>query len=249
MSDAPDFLTEEPAETTPPAAAPPAPAEPPKAVSTPAGDPPAAAAPPDPAPAIPPGHLPLAEVLSIQERAQKAEAEAKAARDALADFERRQAAQVKPPALPDVLEDPQGFADYVANASRMAVVNFSLDGAKARHGAAFDEAFAAVEKAGDPALARAIYQSPDPGAALMAWHKRTKLISDIGDDPDAWVRRRYQELTAGAAPPPPGAAAPRPGAPPAPTLPTPSLGAAPGVAPGTDPADSMSPVEFVFGRG
>lgn len=125
----------------------------------------------------------------------------------------------------------------------------SLDGAKARHGAAFDEAFAAVEKAGDPALARAIYQSPDPGEALMKWHKRTKLISDIGDDPDAWVRRRYQELTAGAAPPPPGAAAPRPGAPPAPTLPTPSLGAAPGVAPGTDPADSMSPVEFVFGRG
>lgn len=249
MSDAPDFLTDEPAEKPAPAVAaneatPPEPVKAEAEVKAPEALPSPEAAPP----AIPPGYMPISEVLALQERAQKGENEAKAARDALAEFERRQAEQVKPAQLPDVLEDPQGFASYVQNVSRMAFVNFALDAAASKHGAAFEEAFAAVEKRNDPALARSIYQAADPGEALMKWHRREKLLADIGDDPDAFVRRRYQELV-GAAPPPAGAAAPRPGTPPAPSLPTPSLGSAPGVAAGTDPADSMSPVEFVFGRG
>jgi hypothetical protein len=77
-------------------------------------------------------------------------------------------------------------------------VNASLGAAHEEHGREFEAAYRALTGLNpqDP-VARAqvqrIWNAPNPGGALMRWHKQQQTFSEIGDDPDAWFERRLQE--------------------------------------------------------
>ncbi|MBV8664616.1 MAG: hypothetical protein JO107_16125 [Hyphomicrobiales bacterium] len=116
----------------------------------------------------------------------------------------------KPEAPPDLLENPTAFAEYVrkggqteAQALRQEMaamrVETSLQVAHARHGDTFQAAFDAVKQL-DPNnqenrdLVRRMYAAPNPGEALVQWHKRNEALKEVGDDP-AKYRERIAEDT------------------------------------------------------
>ena len=115
----------------------------------------------------------------------------------------------KPAGPPDLFEDPKAFADYVANASRAQLeqvrgqmdaqrVEMSLSLAHQKHGDTFKTAFETVSKL-DPAaqenreLVQKMWRSPNPGEALVQWHKRNEALREVGDDPSAYKARIADE--------------------------------------------------------
>lgn len=126
----------------------------------------------------------------------------------------QQTAPVKeePKAAPDIFENPTGFVDHITSqiearlsgvqkSMQEQAVNTSFRIAHVRHQDAFQEAWTAVNKLDpnnpdDRTTAQRIYNSPDPGEALVAWHKRSVALSRVGNDPDAYearIRKETQE--------------------------------------------------------
>lgn len=117
--------------------------------------------------------------------------------------------KAEPAAVPDIFENPQGFVEHLTNQIRSEVggvqkslqeqsVNTSFRIAHVRHGAAFNEAWTDVNKLDpnkpdDRAIAQRIYNSADPGEALVSWHKRQKTLAVVGDDPTAYAERIREE--------------------------------------------------------
>jgi hypothetical protein len=115
----------------------------------------------------------------------------------------------KPAGPPDLFEDPKAFADYVANAPKAQIeqmrsqmdqqrVEFSLNLAHQKHGDAFTKAFETVTKL-DPyvqenkELVQRMWKSPNPGEALVQWHKRNEALREVGDDPSAYKAKIAEE--------------------------------------------------------
>jgi hypothetical protein len=115
----------------------------------------------------------------------------------------------KPAGPPDLFEDPKAFADYVANASRTQLeqvrgqmdaqrVEFSLSTAHQKHGDVFAKAFETVTRL-DPNvqenkdLVQRMWRSPNPGEALVQWHKRNEALREVGDDPSAYKAKIAEE--------------------------------------------------------
>lgn len=183
--------------------------------------------------AEPEGRIPPGRLREANERARTAEAE----RDALkADIERRAAESkaqldlvmreiaalktaprepakaVEPPkaeVIPDIFEDPKGFADHLqkgfqselsrrdAQLANLRVEN-SMAIAHAFHKDTFDKAWIAVnelkkENPEHQAIVHRIYTSPNPGEALVSWHKRNQTLAEVGDDPAAYRERVAKE--------------------------------------------------------
>ena len=101
--------------------------------------------------------------------------------------------------VPDFFEDPAGFigaqtkplldtvsqlrADLAAQR-----VETSMAMAHSKHGDGFAKAFEALGKLSpqnpdDRAIVQRIYANPNPGEALVTWHKRTEALREVGDDP------------------------------------------------------------------
>jgi hypothetical protein len=62
-----------------------------------------------------------------------------------------------------------------------------------KHGDAFAKAYESVSKLNpqnpdDRATVQRIYSSPNPGEALVSWHKRTETLRRVGDDPDKYEK-------------------------------------------------------------
>lgn len=103
------------------------------------------------------------------------------------------------PKSPDFFEDPAGFIagqtkpllDTVGQLQQQLAaqrVETSMAIAHSRHGETFAKAFEAVGKLNpqnpdDRAIVQRIYSDPSPGEALVAWHKRTETLREVGDDP------------------------------------------------------------------
>jgi hypothetical protein len=103
------------------------------------------------------------------------------------------------PVVPDFFEDPAGFlaaqtkplTDTVGQLrSELAAqrVETSMAIAHSKHGESFAKAFEAVGKLNpqnpdDRAVVQRIYANPNPGEALVAWHKRNETLREVGDDP------------------------------------------------------------------
>jgi hypothetical protein len=120
----------------------------------------------------------------------------------------QQPAQVAPKpqeVVPDLLEDPVGYARYLEGKTQERLeassrqfgerlFNQSMSFAQSRHGQTFVNAFEALKTQAqqNPQIARAIRDAPDPGEALIQWHKRTEAMREIGDDP-AQFRTRVAE--------------------------------------------------------
>ena len=113
--------------------------------------------------------------------------------------------QPKADAIPDVFENPQGYAEYVIKQAEARVqaseqrarderINASMAAAEARHGDTFKQAFAAItsldtNNPDNRAFVQRLTSAPNPGEAVVAWHKRTQVLRQIGNDPDAYQRR------------------------------------------------------------
>jgi hypothetical protein len=107
--------------------------------------------------------------------------------------------------VPDIFENPKGFAEHlqkgfdtkldtVLSRVRENSVSMSFELAHVRHEEAFPKAMAAINKLDpnnpqDRKLVQDIYNSPNPGEALVSWHRRSEALTRVGNDPDAYEKR------------------------------------------------------------
>lgn len=148
--------------------------------------------------------------INEEKRAAQAERDAlKAERDRLAqerdDFQRRFHATQKPaePAKvekADPLLDPEGYEKYLETKFEEKLLNnhreWSLAQAHRTYKSEFEEAYAAAQKAVDPALRARMQQSRDPGETLMEWHREQKVRAEVGTDPNAFFEKRFEAYLA-----------------------------------------------------
>jgi len=114
-----------------------------------------------------------------------------------------------PKAAPDIFEDPKGFVEHITQGFQTELskrdaqlennrVENSMAIAHAFHKDTFEKAFDAINKldprnADDRATVQRIYKSPNPGEALVGWHKRSQTLAEVGDDPAAYRERVAKE--------------------------------------------------------
>lgn len=118
-------------------------------------------------------------------------------------------AETKVDAPPDLFENPQAFAEYVQNQAKAVIaaeraqmreerINASMQMAKDVHKETFDKAFAALKEIGATgpdgrAMVQRIVDTPNPGQAVVDWHKRRETLREVGDDPAAYKTRVAEE--------------------------------------------------------
>jgi len=104
---------------------------------------------------------------------------------------------VKEAAKPDPLLDPEGYEKYLETKFEERLLNdrreASLANAHKIYKTEFEEAYAAAQKAVDPALKARMQQSRDPGETLIEWHRERKTQAEIGGDLNAYKERLRQE--------------------------------------------------------
>src|SRR6185312_7798866 len=146
--------------------------------------------------------------INEERRAAQAERDAlKTERDRLAqerdDFQRRLTAAQKPAEpekveRPDPLLDPEGYANAIRRELREEALNErrdeSLLRAREANQAEFDEAYAAAQKAVDPALKARMQATRDPGKTLIEWHREQKTRAEVGNDLAAFRQREQERL-------------------------------------------------------
>jgi hypothetical protein len=132
----------------------------------------------------------------------------------LAALQRQQPAapkvdETKPAAPPDVFEDPKGFAEYLTKGFQSELaqrdqrmeslrVDMSMQTAAGRHGDNFAKAYDAVSKLDprnpdDQVTVRRIWASPNPGEALVTWHRNQETLREVGNDPGKFKERIAKE--------------------------------------------------------
>jgi hypothetical protein len=101
------------------------------------------------------------------------------------------------PSRPDPLLDPDGYAAAIREELRQEALaerrEESLQRAAEAHPAEFQEAYAAAQKAVDPALRARMQASRDPGKTLLDWHREQKVRAEVGNDPNAWLEKKLEE--------------------------------------------------------
>ncbi len=143
---------------------------------------------------------------AIEAEREQARAEARELRARLEAVER---GQQRPPAqrreqtqseAPDMFADPEGWAQHqralITQDFETKRINASFADAEDAHGDSFRTAFQDLQRTNNPGLVREIVGSHNPGRALMNWHSRQALMSEIGNDPAAYRERVRQELLA-----------------------------------------------------
>jgi hypothetical protein len=112
--------------------------------------------------------------------------------------QRQQPAAVEPPTRPDPLLDPEGYANAIRQELREEALNDrreeSLIRARESNQQEFDEAYAAAQKAVDPALKARMQSSRDPGKTLLQWHREEKTRAEVGNDLTAFREREQERL-------------------------------------------------------
>jgi hypothetical protein len=101
----------------------------------------------------------------------------------------------------DPLLDPVGFANRLRSefAQQLATqqLNFSLSRAHDRHGEVFEKAYEALVtegQRGNGAIVRDLTSRPNPGEAIVTWHKQQMLLRETNGDLDAYKSRVREEL-------------------------------------------------------
>jgi hypothetical protein len=116
---------------------------------------------------------------------------------------------VVPKAAPDMFEDPKGFVEHLTglietklSGTNQQLENTRLDTsfaiAHAFHKDTFETAYQAINKLNpqnpdDRATVQRIMKSPNPGEALVNWHKRSQTLAEVGDDPAAYREKVAKE--------------------------------------------------------
>lgn len=121
----------------------------------------------------------------------------------------RPAEPPKPVEAPDLFENPKGFVDHITGIFQTelskrdqqlanARVETSMAIAHGFHKETFEKAFEAINKLNpqnpdDRVVVQRIYSSPNPGEALVNWHKRNETFARVGDDPAKFEERIREE--------------------------------------------------------
>ena len=111
----------------------------------------------------------------------------------------------KPAEPPDMFADPEGFRRHVIEQANAAAqyrhVEASLQDAAETHGEKFQAAYRELQNLGQsernqfgnsPSITK-IWNSPNPGRALMSWHAQQQTLKEVGNDPNAWLEQKLQE--------------------------------------------------------
>jgi hypothetical protein len=100
-------------------------------------------------------------------------------------------------AKPDPLLDPEGYEKYLETKFEERLLNnqreASLATAHRVYKQEFEEAYAAAQKAIDPALKARMQQSRDPGETLIEWHREQKTRAEVGSDLKAYKEKLRKE--------------------------------------------------------
>lgn len=113
----------------------------------------------------------------------------------------------KPETKPDPLLDPDGYEAYLERkvearfaAAEQARIKErgeeSLQAARTANTELFDKAYAEVQRlrdAGDTHSIARIRDSRDPGKELLKWYREREAVREVGDDPNAWFERKFEE--------------------------------------------------------
>jgi len=145
--------------------------------------------------------VPSWRVREINEEKRRLADELEALRAERAQWQRQQQPPkvdpVEKPAKPDPLLDPDGYAKSVRDEIREEILNErreeSLQRAAEAHPDEFKEAYAAAQRAVDPALRARMQASRDPGKTLLEWHRDNKVKAEVGHDPNAWLEKKLEE--------------------------------------------------------
>lgn len=152
--------------------------------------------------------IPSSRLREEADRRQAAETENRELRSRIEALERGQRQQPQPrqdqpgrPEPPDLFADPDGRLNYeraqLAREFNERRINTSFDDAREEAGdERFVTAFQALQGSNSPALVNEILNANNPGKALMRWHERQSLLSEIGNDPAAYRQRLREELLA-----------------------------------------------------
>lgn len=155
------------------------------------------------------GRIPSSRLREETERRRAVESELANARAQIAAIQvsqqQRQQPQQEQPAKPDMWSDPEAWAaDREAQLEQRVVARYvesSLVRAQKAHGEEFSAAYKAATSlnTGDPqarALIQSIYNSPDPGEALMEWHEGLSITQAIraAGGPAAYREKLRQEI-------------------------------------------------------
>lgn len=169
----------------------------------------------------------------------------------IADLKRAQETKAE---TPDPLTDPEGFATHQQAAFDQKIlrerVNMSGLMAEQVYGKeVVDAAFEALKEKQDEFTYQRIMSSPHPYDALVKWHKREQVLSEVGEDAAAYKARIIAEFQAQQQAPAAGLA---PAAPPQqqkPVIPPSSLTRAPaGPKPSEVPVGAGQAFDGVFAR-
>ena len=152
------------------------------------------------------------ELAEKETASQKAIADLNAKFEALAAMQRQPNApkqeQKAPETPPDLFEDPNAFVEHIKRDFQQQIeelktqhhrerLNQSIESAKARHGDVFDAAWKALTSAPrtpeNAELVRRMELSPNPGEALVTWHRRNETLREVGDDPEAYKARLAED--------------------------------------------------------
>lgn len=154
---------------------------------------PAAETPAEPAP-VEAAKEPVVPLAALQE----ARGENRSLKDRLANIEAMLMRQQPQPERPDLLGDPDGYAEMIDRRIAMRdadmIATMSEMQARLRHGDdVVNEAFAASQEAGVTDQFRG---RRDAWGDLVTWHKAQKARAEIGDDPAAYRARLEADLRA-----------------------------------------------------
>jgi hypothetical protein len=98
---------------------------------------------------------------------------------------------------PDPLLNPKEYREFIERRIEQRILNDrreeSLLRARDANQQEFDEAYAAAQKAVDPALKARMQSSRDPGKTLLEWHRDNKTKAEIGSDLAAYKQRLREE--------------------------------------------------------
>jgi hypothetical protein len=208
--DAPTPQAPDAADHEAPQPAPAAP-EPPQGQNEPQAAPSAA---PQPAPALPQHQVPISELLTARERAQKAEQERDQLRQWREGVERERraqedAAKQQKPQAPDQFADPEGYTQFLLQQQQSLEQSIwqRLDNletqkaiyrAKQSHGELFDQAWTdfTQEAERNPTLKQVWQQLPPWQRAdeVIGWYKQQQTLREIGNDPAAYKAKLQEQL-------------------------------------------------------
>jgi hypothetical protein len=146
-----------------------------------------------------PQTIPITALLDEREKRQEAMRQAEEARKELEAMRRQIAAAQQPQKRPDWFEKPDEAIRYAVAPLKAQMLNDRLDTsemlAEDKYGAetvtAAKQAFLEAAQQ-DPGLHHRVLQSRHPYDEVVKWHKRQSVMSQIGDDPEAWIEQQVK---------------------------------------------------------